>query len=258
MGVIINPYSVVPAGGAADSGPELITGLQLWLNANAITGKVTGDEISTWNDSSGNARNATGVVQQTLKPTYRSSDGPNSKPCVRMVRADNGQGGYFTLPDFLTGLAATSGHAFSVVKLDNDPPGANSFAAPPLGDWGSSTDEYYCFPSDNGIYDGWGSSARKTTGDPTTALTTWLVYEQRTASGAWSRRINAATSGGDFFSTGTNTVAWSSAPKIGRSTSSNKFMHGLIAEIIFYNSVLGSTDYNSIKSYLNTKYGFSL
>lgn len=247
----INGIAKVASG---DSGPELISGLQLWLNANTIAGASTGDQISTWNDDSGNSRNATGVVINTLKPTYRASDGPNSKPCVRMVRSDNGQGGYFTLPDFLTALAATSGHYFVIVKIDNDPPSNNNEAAPPHGDWGASTDEYFVFPSDSGIYDGWGSSARKTTGNPTPALTSWRLYEIRTASGAWSSHID----GTQHFTTATNTVQWSTAPKIGRSTSSNKFMHGLIAEICFYNTVLTGGDLSSIKSYFSTKYSLTI
>jgi hypothetical protein len=248
-----SPSSSASPSGFGD-GPETITGLQLWLDAAQITGKSDGDEISTWSDVSGNSRDATGVVVNTLEPTYRATDGPNSMPAVRMVRSDNGQGGYFTLADFLTGLAATSGHCLVVVKIDNDPPSANNHAAPPLGDWGTSTDEYYCFPSDNGIYDGWGSSVRKTTGDPTPALTSWRLYEVRSASGAWSNRIDGTV----HFSTGTNTVAWSSAPKIGRSTTSSKFMHGLIAEIVFYNKILDSTEYQTIKDYFTTKYGLTL
>lgn len=252
MTFIINPYSFGVAGGG-DTGPELITGLQLWLNANAITAS-DGDQITTWADDSGNGRDATGQVVNTIKPTYRATDGPNSKPCVRMVSFATGQGGYFTLPDFLTALAATSGHYFAVVKIDNDPPSNNNEAAPPLGDWGTSTDEYYNFPSDSGIYDGWGSSVRKTTGNPTPALTSWLLYEVRTASGAWSSHID----GTQHFTTATNTVAWSAAPKIGRSTSSNKFMHGMIAEICFYNAIIAGGDLTAIKSYLATKYALTL
>lgn len=255
---ILAAEKAAAVGGGSDSGPELITGLQLWLNANALA-LSDGAQVTTWADTSGNGRDATGVLGNTHKPLYRATGGPNSKPAVQMVEDVSDQGGWFTLPDFLTALAATSGHAFSVVKIDHDPPGSTlAYAAPPLGDWGTTNDEYYTFDNDGVIYDSWGANARKTTSNPTTSLTTWHVYEQRTASGAWSRRINAATSGNDFFSTASNTVAWSTAPKIARSTTNGKFMHGLIAEVIFYNSILGSTDYASIKTYLNTKYGFSL
>lgn len=244
------------SGGGDDSGPELISGLQLWLNANAIVGASNDDQITTWADQSGNSRDATGVVVNTLKPTYRISDGPNSKPCIRMVSSATGQGGYFTLPDFLTSFSA--GNVFSVILLDNEPPSASNHAAPAVGDFGSAGDEYYSFPSDGLIYHAFGSTARKNAIDPdaTTAvsLTSWNIEEVQSASSSWIYKLN----GVEKRNTGTNTVGWSTAPKIARSATNSKFAHMLLAEVILYNKILDSTERGSVHSYLNTKYGFTL
>lgn len=233
-------------------GPIGVPDLEFWLDATQETGYITEDEISTGLDWSGNARNVTGVVHNTLKPTYRATDGPNGLPCFRMSLTVTAQGGYFQLPDFFTGI--TAGHALSIVRLDVEP-SLNARAAPPLGDWGSSfLGEFYTFPADNGIYDGFGSTVRKTTGNPDADLTAWHVYEERTVAGAWSRRINGATSGNDFFSTATNTVGWSGNAKIGgRISSDTAMLYGLIAEVIFFSRVLDPLEMQAIYDYIEDK-----
>lgn len=62
--------------------PSDLTGLQLWLKADAIVGKVDGDAISTWSDSSGNSKDATqatGVNQ----PIYKTNI-LNGLPVLRL------------------------------------------------------------------------------------------------------------------------------------------------------------------------------
>lgn len=61
--------------------PDDIAGLELWLDANQITGKNDGDTISTWSDVSGNSNN---VTQATAgrQPTYKTNIF-NGKPIIR-------------------------------------------------------------------------------------------------------------------------------------------------------------------------------
>lgn len=63
-----------------------IPGLDLWLAARKITGVATGAAITTWNDSSGNGRNYTGVNSPTWQPASI-----NNLPAV----AFNGSNQYF-------------------------------------------------------------------------------------------------------------------------------------------------------------------
>lgn len=237
--------------------PADISGLQLWLKANNMqfAAFTDGQQISgTWDDSSANSRNAT-AVQAGTTPTYPKlmrTSGPNSYPAIRMVTTGAGSlGGWFTLPDFLTGF--TAGDYFAVVQLDASPSTNNG--ATPLGDWCSGTDDsYYTFTGDGKIYDQWGTTARK---DAITVsgLNSWHLYEVRNAALAWSNYKNGA----QLFTTAINTVGWGTAPKVARVTGSSKFMLGMVAELIFYNSVLSSSDrFNTIHTYLNNKYAFSL
>jgi len=257
MSFIINPYVFAAAGGGGGPQPSDLSGLEVRLKASAVTGLSDNDQIPTsWVDSSGNSRDFTSTTLGTVKPRWRSSLGPNSQPTVRLFD----QGYFQRSATFLSGF--TAGEMFAVVKIDNDPPATNAKSAPPLGNWGSSFDEYYPFPTDSTIYDGFGSSARKTTTNPTTALTNWLVYNVRSASGNWTRSINAATSGNDYFNTGTNTVAWGGTGTIliGGSTSGSKTMEGFISDVIMYSRVLDDATERKavVHQYLNDTYGFSL
>ncbi len=63
----------------ASAAPNSLSGLALWLKADAINGLADGSTITTWNDSSTNARNAT-VLAGT--PTFETSE-LNGQPVVR-------------------------------------------------------------------------------------------------------------------------------------------------------------------------------
>lgn len=233
------PY---PAAGAGN--PFGINDLELWLDASQETGFINGDEMSAVQDWSGNNRDGTGVVHNTLKPTYRATDGPNGLPCFRMINNSTGQGGYFTLPNFLTGF--TAGHAFTILKLDIEPT-LNSHSSPPLGDWGSSgLSEFYAFQADGIIYDGFGSTTRHTTANPP-SLTAWHVYEQRSGPGHWSNYFN----GVQLFTTATNTVGWSTGPKVGlRILATTSSLDGLIFGALFFSRILNSTEIQTVYDYI--------
>ncbi len=143
-----------------------------------------------------------------------------------------------TLPDFMSGFTASS--VFMVLK-DVLLGGADVS----MTHWGTNGDsDFYPF-SDGGVYIGDGSTARKTCGTAITALDAFHIFSLTSASGAWNLYLNGASQ----FSTGSNTVAFTSSPAFGRNT-----WGGDVAEIIVYDSALGSTDRGSVESYLNTKY----
>lgn len=250
MSMLVNPFWL--AAGADD--PLGIPDLQLWIDASQETGFSNGDQVSTAQDWSGNNRDATGVVNNILLPTYRASDGPNGTPAFRCQNNATTQGGAFDLPaGFLSG---TAGHHFSVVKLDVIPPN-DPRAGPPLGDWGTAPQEnLYPNDGDGIIYSKFGSTVRHGTGvPPAGVLTSWHVYEERSAANDWSNWFNGVM----LFQTFTNTVAWGGAPKMGRGTvGGTSILYGMIAEVIFYNRALTSGEITSTYSYLNDKYAFSL
>lgn len=177
-------------------------------------------------------------------------------PAVKMYDATGNidNAGWFTLPNFMTGF--TAGDVFIVMQKIAKTSVVPGRAGPPIGDWGTSTDEYFVFSTDSKIYDGTGSGIRKTTVDPGDITTNAFVYEVRTATAAWSNYKD----GVQLFTTAVNTVAFSTAPKVARSTTNTKKYDGYISEIIFYSRVLDDTTERKavVHTYLNNKYGFSL
>lgn len=86
--------------------PDQVTGLTLWLKADAIAGLSDGDPVGTWSDSSGQGNHATQATA-AKKPTYKTNI-INGLPAVRFDGVDD----YLqaSIPDLRNGLA------FLVVK----------------------------------------------------------------------------------------------------------------------------------------------
>lgn len=258
MGALQQLLTTVGGNGSSFPPPSTVLNPQLWLRGDFITGLSDGGTISTvWPDGSGSARDCTAVLGNTRKPIWKQTAGPNSQPCVEMISA-SGQGGWFTVPAFMTGF--TAAEAISVEQRDSDTPG-DSFASPVVAGWGSDDDEYFPFSGDGKIYDCFGSTVRKTGNNPTTNLTSWMTFDVRSASASWVWSILGATAGNDFFSTGTNTVGWTAGtPRIAHVNTNDKSMKGRVAEVIMWDRVLDDTTERKavIYAYLNTRYGFSL
>lgn len=88
--------------------PEGITGMKLWLKADAITGLADGGSVSSWPDSSGLGHNAI-QADSGRYPTYETNE-LNGKPVIRF----NGTSQGMYVPD-TTDLDATAGFSVFVV-----------------------------------------------------------------------------------------------------------------------------------------------
>ncbi len=111
MPILTNQVSRFIGGGRVPPTPSQITGLALWLKADAITGLADGDAIGTWTDSSGNGRNATQATAGA-KPTYKTGI-INSLPVARFDGGDA-----LLLGDILDSIFAGANryHIFAVAK----------------------------------------------------------------------------------------------------------------------------------------------
>ena len=97
--------------------PTDITGCELWLAADNITGKNDGDAVSTWTDASTGGHNATQVTG-SLQPLYKTGI-LNSKPALLFDGVDD---------QISSTLAAdTSRTVFIVAKATADTGAANLF-----------------------------------------------------------------------------------------------------------------------------------
>lgn len=222
------------AGGGGISDPTDVAGCKLWLDAGQIGGLVDDDPVGSWPDASGQGNDGS-VQVGSFRPRWRTNV-VNGLPVVRF----NGTDTYtVTLPDFMSGF--TAGTMFWVLK--------NSTSSNmSMSHWGTNADQdYYPFAGDSQVYLGDGSTARKSCGTPPFGLdSAFHILTINSASGAWSVRLAGAA----FFSTATNTVAFDASPEIGRNV-----WAGDIAEVVVYDSALGTTDRDNVEAYLASKYG---
>ncbi len=232
-------------GGGGPSDPSTIANLELWLHGRSVA-VGDGNPVTTWADSSGNARDA-GAIGAS-RPTLRSTGGPNSQPCLEFDGSDDSM----TLPDFATGF--TAGHLFIVVKIDNDPPASGGVAGCPLRVSTSGGDASFYPFTDGVVYENWGSTTRKTVANPTPSLAAWHVYEIVSKASSWKAFINGTQIG----STDTgNTVGFVSVLRIALNANSNR-LDGRIAEIIWYSAEKTGADLTAIKTYLNFWTGITI
>lgn len=246
MSFILNPYRYAAAGGGSTPSLPYSTNLRLWLPVNNLVGYSDNDTVPTWTDFSGLGFDGTPPVVAS-RAVYKTGV-VNSQPVLRFAGAGTSHD-YYQFGNVMASAAA--GEVFIVVKVDADPPPDVSQS----GLWKfDPTEEVTHYPYTDGvIYDTFGTTARKTTGNPTASLAAWNIYNVSSAAGAWTSRIN----GVQHYTTATNTVGWSATPLIGYSNS-DRGLDGDIAEVIVYNAVLGSTDRTTILDYLAAKYGITV
>lgn len=247
-GTASSVVSATPSAGSAIP----TTGLALWLKADAITGKVDGDAISSWTDSSSNSRNA---VQATggAQPVYKTGI-LNSLPAVRMDGSN----------DFLAVAASgildnTHAMVFLVYKRRSAVASAGALAmintaasddyadvrGALIGYEGGSNTEQQIYRNSNPL-----SSMGSNAGNVAVAMSAWFDGSNNTI------RVNgtSASPGTDTGTFNTNEILigarWaSSAP--------SNFNAYDYCEVIVYNVYDGTTK-TAVQSYLATKYGITV
>lgn len=271
--VLINPFLGGGGGGGGPAAPADGSHLLVWLRgdsnmySDAGTTLVTanGSTVFQWNDLSGNGNHAvhnTGLFALDGSPTLETA-GLNSQNVVRFTAASKQT---LTLPNIF--VALTSGEAFIVVKKVADPANTpdNVTAFWDFGaDGGGGGLNSHVTYSDGNIYEVFGSTARKSCGNPTPSFaSTYRVYSVYSAPGDWQNFID----GSSFFSTGTNTVQFpgNGAGPSGSSTrcnlgsghsspSVNFYADMRVAEFLFYNHKLSGPDRSTVTTYLGARYG---
>jgi large repetitive protein len=231
--------SAAVGGGVVGPGGVAIDGL--WLEANTQS-FANNDPVGTWSGQGGLGDATQGT--SSARPVFNTNV-VNSLPAVHF----DGLAQFMSLPSVMAGAAA--GTAFVVVKADLDP-NAGTKTGHPLMGWGSAN-SIALYPYVDGIiYDDWGTSARKTTVNPTPSLAAWHVYEIVSAAGDWRNYLDGAL----LFSTATNTVGWRTGPQLG--AFGGFFFTGHIAEVCAYKSALSAGDRSSVRAALGAKYAIAV
>jgi hypothetical protein len=248
---LINPYAYAAAGGSFD--PLSITGCVLWLKADGdvyntgTTQATDGQDVATWVDASGSGNDATGYG--AVKPKFETNE-LNGKPVV----ATNGSHAYLKGSISLTGTTLT---AFIVTTTGS---AGSSFThlldlANASGGQYASTDACSAFVT---IGAQTLSTARNSNPPfPPHSVTDGVHFvgtTQYTGSNAEVRlnggTAKTASSSGSFAITQYSISADPSGSSLGGPCE--------FAEILVYDSALGTTDREAVEDYLGDKYAITI
>ena len=214
----------------SDSLPR--TGLKMWLRGDRGVIKNASNQVSAWNDQSGNGKNGTQGVAANQPLAVDNLF--NGRTGLRMSNS------FLNLPNFLTTLTQSTVfivHRVSLGAFDN-----NGFWQMGGGAFSSST-----YPGS----DDFGSSTSHSQSRTLQSVNDAHIYSVVSRPGEWTSRLNDKI----WTSSSTNTVAFPTAPKIGKN--SNYYFMGDIAEVILYDRTLSTAELDTVTSYLNSKYAIA-
>ncbi|MFD1987974.1 hypothetical protein ACFSOZ_36760 [Mesorhizobium newzealandense] len=230
-----------------------------WYKADEITGSDT-DPQSGFVDASGNGNDMTQGTSGS-RPTLAAAN-LNGKNVVRFNAPVANQ--YFDVPNIFNGKSA--GSIYMVIKKNADPSGsggANADQYSGIHRFGSVTgtgSSGHMTYTDGNIYSEFGTTVRKSAGNPTPSLASWRIISIHSVASDYGIFIDGGvyTAGvaAPFFSTGTNTVGFDSSPKFGRSvrdpagTPVFKYMEGWAAEILLIDGKLSTANQQNVEGYL--------
>jgi large repetitive protein len=213
--------------------PTSLSGLVTWTDVNSL-GLTNGNPVTEFTDLSGLNNHGSGSV----KATYRTGITVGGKGV-----ADFSTSSFYTYGNVMSGK--TAGTVFVVMKRFNDPPAVDVDAG--LWWWGTDAVDDAVVPWTNGyIYDEWGTTARKSAGDPTPSFATaFRTYCVSSESGNWTCRID----GTQQYTTATNTVGFRTAPLLGKNKN-NRLFKGYISAFIVYGRALSTAEKGQVETYL--------
>jgi hypothetical protein len=243
--IVVNVGGTLNFSGAGPSQtPDQIAGLKLWLEADSLS-LSDGDPVGTWTDQSGTSNNATQATAG-FKPLYKTGI-INGKPVVRFDGADD----YLAFP---TGPTASS-TVFVVAKL-NAAPGSQPQYAPFIifGDsTGGVSGSRICARLAGTNWGSFAFSSEVSSGENLSNNVPALL-EITTTSGStilYREGTQKATATDHAAGPGTSQINW-----ICGETGATRWLSADIAAIVIYDSVLSTSDRQSIENYLLVKYGF--
>jgi len=220
-------------------------GVGLYKDSGTTLATTNGDLIKQWNDHSGNGRHATVQApgDTTYWPALDTVDNNLSIPSLRFHAQTPGGGSVecMLVPDM---SALTEGEIYIVIKTDNDPAASGGESGLWLFDT-SANQSHYPY-TDGVIYDSFGSTVRQMSVNPTPSLASaYRVYNVYSKTNDWQAFLDNTS----IFSTGTNSVGFSAAPRFAGTSSGSFNMKGRICEVIIYSAKLSSGDRTSVYGY---------
>jgi alpha-tubulin suppressor-like RCC1 family protein len=230
---------------SATTVPELFpaAGLQLWLRGDAGVTSDVSNVVSQWADGSGNSFHA-----YQMYPSYGPLVVPNAASGKPVLRFD-GTNKLLDLPNFMSGK--TAGEMFVVMRTSATQPDWPGFMT--IGTGGEPWSGGSAYPSQSGtITDDFGSNTQHGTPKPIQDLSQLHIYNAVSTATEWTDRVNGLL----HFTTATNTVSFSSSPRLGYGYGAvtSGFFAGDFAEILIFDRALSIADRKSVEAYLSSKY----
>jgi hypothetical protein len=212
--------------------PKSISGLNLWLKADALTGYSNGDAVTTWTDSSISARNATQATA-SKKPTYIASS-TNGKPALRFDGVDD---------EMTIGGAGNSWTVFIVAKQITTSGATKHYAM------GTGIMAYLASAISGNLYwyqgpPNWASYSL--IGATGTSYHVQTFRANASLAEAWLDGVKGLTYAGTYTAGPLVTI--------GNYTGDTRWINADIAEIISYSGTLTDAERLLIEGYLKAKY----
>jgi len=209
-----------------------------WYDGSDASTRTIDTGISVLGDKSVNAEAATqsvGASQPTVAAA--SLNGLDTISCANQ---------WFEIPD-LSHLTEAS--IFLLVKVDADPPIEARSGLWKFGNDPTTKNTHYPY-TDSNVYEEFGSTVRKNTGNPTPSLADWRLYCVEAKDGLWRSSFDDV----DFFITSSNTLGWSTTHYLGRSLE-EYYLWGKWAECVILGRIPTVDDRSALVASLLWKYG---
>jgi hypothetical protein len=251
--VALGSATIVAVCGAANAStidPSTITGLNVWLKADAISGLNNGDSVTRWDDSTENGYNYSS--NSATKPTYVAS-GLNGQAVVRFTGSESFYNSGFNLNSAYT--------VFGVAKCSTLPSGSNGDSNQA---WFGANATHVAF----GVYIGtyvtannsfwaWAPNEWSTYGLANSANTNANIHtytaSNLTEESTWGWYLNGVKTGAACETAGSPTLS-TTGTYVGYSGVGSEYWKGDIAEILIYDRALSETQIGQVNAYLSAKY----
>lgn len=210
--------------------PSDIAGLSVWYKADALS-LSDGDPVSTWADSSGSANDASG--SSTARPTYKAAI-VNSKPVVRFDGSNDTMAAAsvsVSQPDTVFLVVKNSGGTYNRIYFN-----------------GSTTRQQVWSDNSNLLLYFAGSVVSTSNDLGTASFHVIAITFNGASSQAWV----------DGVSLGTGSANTNALVGLVLGTDGSDYFQGDMAEFLIYDSALGSTNRQSVETYLGTKYAITI
>ena len=218
--------------------PTQLTGLAVWLDAGQITGAVDNAAVATWQDRSGNARDAVQVTA-TKQPLYHNTGGLltlSGRPYVQFDNVDDSMAGAISIANRAVTIISVMANFVNIYLRDS--------AAPIPGEL--ETNFYYTRSADSVLSN--------------VALTFTTAYDVYVGVGAALGSATRAYTNGAL--TGTSAVLSGTEPATTRYSinddsqgAGNSGRVTRLAEFLVYNRVLTDPERQQVEAYLKAKHG---